>query len=48
MWVQGTAVVLGRTELVSAGGELAVAFAGAADGVVGVCVVVNVRVELVA
>jgi hypothetical protein len=44
--VQRTAVVLGGTELVSAGGQLAVAFAGAADGVVGGGMAVDVGVEV--
>jgi hypothetical protein len=44
--VQGTAVVLGGTELVSAGGQLAVSFAGAADGVVGGGMAVDVGVEV--
>ena len=46
MRVQRTAVVLGRTELVSAGGQLSVSFAGAADRVVGVCVGVNVGIRV--
>jgi hypothetical protein len=33
--VQRTAVVLGRAELVSAGRQLSISLAGAADGVVG-------------
>lgn len=48
VWVQRTAVVLGRTELVSAGGQLTVTLAGAADGVVGRGKVVNVGIVEVA
>ena len=46
MRVQGTAVVLGRTELVSAGGQLSVSLAGAADGIVGCGVAVDVGIEV--
>jgi hypothetical protein len=45
MRVQRAAVVLGRTELVSAGGQLAVTLAGAADGVVSVCQAIDVGIE---